>query len=97
METNTIKEGKAFTVNTRCCDVVHVNEISWQELREATVGQSFDAGPPSSGRGVEQEVLKIVYKDNQGVAGVFSVWGTTNYPKPKDWKHDDKLLWFEFS
>lgn len=71
-------------------------EIYAKDFAKAEVGTTWCADDTCGcGRGNNCESLKVVYKDDRGVAAVYHNWGTTNEDNPKDWEGEPELWWFE--
>lgn len=64
-------------------------------LAKADVGTEFSVSCHNTcGRGVYDQRLKVVFKDDRGVACVLSRFGTTDDPNPVEEEFPDQLIWF---
>lgn len=100
MEASIVKEAYAFTLQYSDYNGNNTStEVSFQDLRNAKVGDVFQAHPEGSicGRDMNDENAKVVFKDENGVLVLFRKYGTTDSPNPTDWEKDPTLTWFEFA
>ncbi len=96
MKTEVILEQSAITLTK--CDWEHSysRDISFQELRNSSIGDEFTVDGNICGRGVTDETLRIIYKASDGVAGLLSVEYTSDEPNPID-SEGIKLIWFSYA
>lgn len=72
-------------------------DVRYEDIKSAQVGDIFSVYRDNScGRGVDEQTLKIVYRDERGAAGLLRRFGTTDEPNPKEWENEPELIWFEF-
>lgn len=102
MKTNVIAEQPMITLKSQYSDFKggegEVINIFAKDLKAAEIGEEWVADFTNCcGRGNDCESLKVVYKDDRGVAAVYRNWGTTNEDNPEDWEEEPQLLWFELA
>ena len=97
MQTNTITEIEAFRVINSDFNQYSDRKVSWLELRNAKVGDTFKCDANSNcGRDVCQETGKVIYKDESGVAVLLETYCTSDDPNPKVIEKEPVLTWFSF-
>lgn len=70
--------------------------VSKIELFSSSIGEKWSAINQSNcARGEYNEYAELVYKNNNGVAVLFTGDGTTNDPDPEYYEYEPKLVWFE--
>ncbi len=101
MKTEVVLEKPAFTLHgSSCAGPGDTTEVSYDELRQAEVGQMWDAfaaiNYAHGGRNRHEENAMVVYKDDDGIAVLFRTEGTTDEVAYTDWRGEPTLKWFEF-
>lgn len=71
-------------------------EISWQELRDAKIGESWSSDNYNCARAMHVETLKIVYKDDDGIACTKRTEKSTDSPNAQR-SEVTELVWFNFN
>ena len=96
MTTEVITERPLMTLESYCynghgesVDIYHA------DLQKAVIDDEFQATYTLCGRGMHCETLKIVYKDENGCAGLIREFGTKDTPDAEEWEHSAELVWFE--
>ena len=99
MKTEVIVERPAFTLQGSSYNGVgEVVDVSFAELRAAEVGERWEAfDTHNCGRDLNEESAEVVYKNEDGIAVLFTAEGTSDEPTPKPWKAKPKLKWFAFA
>ena len=97
METTVIEEQPIFTLRYSDYNTTSTHmEIYPSDLKNHEVGHEFAISPDSNcGRDIHDEILKIVYKDENGVACVHRKFGTSDDMSPTPWELKPQLIWFE--
>ena len=98
MKTEVITECPAFVLHgSSRAGSGETTEVSYTELRQSEVGQTWEAFAASCEcRGRHEECATVVYKDEDGVAILFRAEGTNNEVYYKEWRGKPTLKWFEF-
>jgi hypothetical protein len=96
MQTRVIKQEPAITISNGDWEKNYDRHVSWDELKASKVGDVFDSpGGNVCGRGAYDEELRIIYKVEDGFAGLLSADCTTDDPNPEDYERVE-LIWFQF-
>lgn len=96
MKTMTIEEQPIFVLEYQNYEYGTHLDVYVADLKNAKVGTVFTpAANTNCGRGIREESLKVVWKDDTGIAAVYSVCGTTDSVFPEDWEEEDTLIWFK--
>lgn len=71
--------------------------VSWQELREAPVGHTWQALYRGNiRRAIRNESATVVFRSERGCALLFRRWGVTDSDNATDWEGAPELVWYEF-
>ena len=97
METAVIEEKPIFTLRYSDYNTPSQHlDIFANDLKNNDIGHEFTIYPNSvCGRDVHDETLKIVYKDDHGVACIHRKFGMTDDMSPEPWELKPQLIWFE--
>lgn len=72
-------------------------DVTFDDLKRFPVGHIISVFRDNNcGRGVDEQTLQIVYRDERGAACLLRRFGTTDEPNPKEWENEPELIWFEF-
>jgi hypothetical protein len=99
MEMKVIKEQPLMTLVYRDYNTSSVTkDIYAKDLKEAQIGDKFMIEVLSScGRDVHDEVLEVVYKNDEGCACLHRKFGTDDTAMGRPWEFEPKLIWFELN
>jgi hypothetical protein len=97
MDTKVIKQESAINVSCGDWESNYDRTVSWDELKKSKVGDVFNApmGVSVCGRGAYDESLLVVFKNDEGCAGLLATDCTTNSPNPESYK-TSIIIWFEY-
>ena len=100
METGIIIEDPIFTLRGGSGWSDESDELTLvgiDDLKRAGVGQEWLAlNRTNIGRDAYSASLKVVYKDQDGVAVLLRCWGTRDTPAAPEWEDPPVLHWVEF-
>lgn len=97
MKTRTIKEEPAITLRGDCAynDEGQDVPLYVSKLKSMRVGDKVCANRGGTPRASIEECLEVVYKNEQGLAGLVRTIEYTDAPKPEKFESVE-LIWFEF-
>jgi hypothetical protein len=97
MKTNVVISAPAFTLWSLDYNGSAKLDVTFDDLKRFPVGHIISVSRYNScGRGVDEETLQIVYRDERGASCLLRHFGTTDEPNPEEWEKDPELIWFEF-
>ena len=97
MKTKVTVEAPAFTVSYSSFNSCYSRDVSWRELKLSNIGDIFSAGSDACGRDVCDKSAKVVYKDDQGVALLFTTERSADTPEGESLPTLVYLEWFQFN
>jgi hypothetical protein len=99
MKTNVIVQNPAFTLDYSDYNTQGSRQVTWEELKNDPIGTEYDGMPcgGTCGRDIRDEQAKIIYRDENGVAVLFTTIRSTDDPNPKGYELEPILTWFQYT
>ncbi len=95
MKVKTYTEEAAIMLRGDSYNGGHDYYVTWQQLRNAKIGKVWGS-VAHCGRGMIEEDLTVVYKDDKGCAATLHTETSTDSPNPT-YSKNVELIWIEFN
>ncbi len=96
MDTSVISQTYAITLRGDSYNGGIDRDITWRELTEGDIGDTFASSCNNCGRGKHVEILEIVYKNNSGCACLLTTETTYDTPDLTPSNKSSELIWFAY-